>query len=315
MLHIAYDDKLLGWQLGKGHPTNPIRAKHATELLWNRMPGLVHVDPITRKVSRDELALLHDREYVHRTMNGDNAEWSGTRQDLAKVARHMFAGTQQLVDGILDGEVRYGFSPQGAKHHAMANRGSGFCVYADFAHAATILARAGHRVLVLDTDAHHGDGTEALTRDNPDVMTVSVHDRAIFPGTGHWSDVEDGVINYPLRPGSGDSALVAAVAHALDAHAESFDPTVLLWAIGGDGYVDDPLSTLRYTYAGYSAVSAVVGAFAGVRDMPILFGGAGGYLPHTHTPRVWATVAAETYAMTEKVALDAVDAVDPVHVA
>ena len=295
MLHIAYDETLLGWKLGKGHPTNPIRAKNATELLVKRLGNDVQVDAITREATLDELTLMHAPDYVAETLAGFNSEWAGQRRDLGRVARHMVAGSLQLVDGILDGTVRYGFSPQGAKHHAMSHRGSGFCVFNDFAHAAAILQSAGHRVLYIDTDAHHGDGVEELTRHMPNVLTASIHDSAIFPGTGHSSERERGVLNYPLAPESGDRELIGAVESILAYADHRFDPTIVLFAIGGDGYKDDPLSTLQYTYAGYSAVAELVGTFAAAHDTPVLFGGAGGYLPHTHTPRVWARVVENAY--------------------
>lgn len=300
LLKVAYDAELLKWRLGKDHPTNPVRAKKSVELLWDRLPGLVDVQPITRRARHAELALVHASAYVDATLLGLNDEWKGKRPDLGVVARHMFAGTMQLVDQVLDGTLRYGFAPQGAKHHAMRDYGSGFCVFNDFAAAALRLAEAGHRVLVIDTDAHHGDGTEELTRDCRDVMTLSFHDSTIFPGTGDKSEPTNGVFNWPLDEGAGDRDLMVALYEALP-WAEEFDPTIVLWALGGDGYVDDPLSSLQYTYAGYEAVAAAIGAFVGLRDVPLLMGGAGGYLPLTHTPRVWATCVEGALSMAERV--------------
>ncbi len=200
-LAVAYDERLLDWQLGPGHPTNPVRAKLAVELLQQRGVPLV-VEPITWRLT-EELAAVHTPDYVRRTLEGSNAEWSDTRPDLGAVAAHMFAGTVQLVHAVDEGRVRVGFSPQGAKHHAMADRGSGFCVFNDMAWAAKHFAAQGKRVLYVDLDAHHGDGVEALTRDEPLVMTCSVHDSTIFPGAGHRSEPELGVHNWPLPSGRG----------------------------------------------------------------------------------------------------------------
>lgn len=299
-IHVAYDAELLNWRLGKGHPTNPIRARNAVNLL-RKAGAPLDVQTITRRVSEDELSLVHDPNYIAETLAGYNDEWAGRRADLGGVARHMFAGTLQLVDQVLDGTLTYGFSPQGAKHHAMADRGSGFCVFNDFAHAATVLALAGHRVLYLDIDAHHGDGVEALTRYNPNVVTASVHDSSIFPGTGHDHEREFGVFNFALPRSSGDRELVGAVEDVLAYADHGFDPTVVLFAIGGDGYVDDPLSTLEYSYDGYRTVADLVGTYVGLHDLPIVMGGAGGYLPHTHTPRVWAEVVKGVHEAAESV--------------
>ena len=147
-----------------------------------------------------------------------------------------------------------GFSPQGAKHHAMADRGSGFCVFNDMAWAAKHFAGQGKRVLYVDLDAHHGDGVEALTRDEPLVMTCSVHDSTIFPFTRHQDERDRGVHNFPLARDAGDEELLASVAAVVEL-AEQWRPEVLLVAIGADGHVTDPLSTLQYSYEGYTAAA------------------------------------------------------------
>lgn len=301
-IHIAYDDALLEWQLGEGHPTDPRRAQYVIGHLA-RMQAGIKVDAITRTVTDAELAEVHDLEYVERITRGVCGEWKGVRPDLGAAARHMFAGTAQLVDGILDGTVDVGFSPQGAKHHAQWDRSSGFCVFNDFAAAATRLAAAGERVLYFDTDAHHGDGVENLVGgSSPNIMTVSIHDSTIFPGTGDAQDSDALVYNYPLRRGAGDPELLGSAALALNI-ADEFDPTVVLFAIGADGYVTDPLSSLRYTLEGYKTLAILVGAFVHRHQAAILMGGAGGYLPTTKTPLVWATVVgrlAETLELLDK---------------
>lgn len=139
-----------------------------------------------------------------------------------------------------------------------------------------------------DLDAHHGDGVEALTRNNPLVTTFSVHDRTIFPWTGYDGDPARRVCNYPLESGSGDVELLRSVA-AIRQLAEVWQPDVLLLAIGADGHATDPLSSLQYSFDGYRSAAEVLGRLAGELGVPVLMGGAGGYQPTTHTPRVWAT--------------------------
>ena len=292
-LAVAYDDGLLDWRLAPDHPTNPVRAKLAVEALQDRQVPLV-VEPITWQLS-GELEQVHTADYVRRTLvDGSNAEWQGCRPDLGAVAAHMFAATVQLVQAVGDGRVQVGFSPQGAKHHAMADRGSGFCVFNDLAWAAKHFAAQRKRVLYVDLDAHHGDGVEALTRDDPGVMTCSVHDSTIFPGTGHEDEPDRRVHNFPLARGAGDDELLASVA-AIVRLAEQWQPDVVLVAIGADGHVTDPLSSLRYSYEGYAEAARRLGAMAAGHRAPVLMGGAGGYQPLTHTPAVWATFVAELW--------------------
>ncbi len=152
--------------------------------------------------------------------------------------------------------------------------------------AAKHFAAQGRRVLYVDLDAHHGDGVEALTRDDPLVMTCSVHDSTIFPGTGHRSEPELGVHNWPLARGAGDQELLAGVAAI--ASCPSNGGEVLLVAIGADGHVTDPLSSLQYGYDGYAEAAAALSRLAVRHRSPIILGGAGGYQPLTHTPAVWA---------------------------
>lgn len=287
-LHVAYDDRLLNWRLDKNHPTDPIRAKNCIDLLKKR-----HLAMKVHKISDpdlDELVSVHDWEYVRRTLAGFNGEWRGLQPQLGETAALMFQGTVDMVDLLVDDKARFAFSPQGAKHHAKYDRGSGFCVFADFAYAAQRFSRLGERVLVIDLDAHHGDGTEALTRFDKNVMTASVHDESIFPGTGNVSYPSDMAFNFPLEKESGNRELVNALEEIKKAAlGRSFEPTVFLIAIGGDGHEKDPLSTLRYTYQGYRQAADFIGEWAWETSAKVLMGGAGGYCPKDYTPGAWAT--------------------------
>jgi acetoin utilization protein AcuC len=147
----------------------------------------------------------------------------------------------------------------------------------------------------VDLDAHHGDGVEALTRANPLVTTCSVHDSTIFPGTGHHDSPSEGVFNYPLAPGAGDVELLLSL-EAIIGRARAWRPDVLLVAIGADGHETDPLSTLQYTYDGYTHAAEALGHLATELNTPVLMGGAGGYQPRSHTPAIWATFVAALHA-------------------
>lgn len=288
-LAVAYDGRLLDWKLGAGHPTDPVRA----QLCVQQLDVPYALEPVTWQLT-DELTEVHDPAYVTATLAGRNSEWAGVQPDLGAVAAHMFAATVQLVHAVEAGRVRTGFSPQGAKHHAMADRGSGFCVFNDMAWAARHFAGQGRRVLYVDLDAHHGDGVEALCADVPGVVTFSVHDRTVFPGTGQACDHSHGVHNAALSRGAGDRDLMDALATVARV-ADGCRPDVLLVAIGADGHETDPLSSLRYTYEGYRRAGDLLGSLATEHDVPVLMGGAGGYQPRTHTPAVWATFVGALY--------------------
>jgi acetoin utilization protein AcuC len=296
VVDVAYDKRLLDWQLGDGHPTNPERARLAVHKLKGMgVPLRVHD---VRPGTRSELLLVHDAGYVDDVLgHGESNEWFGERQDLALTAQLMFGGTMNLVDRMLAEPelVRLGFAPMGAKHHAMRAWSSGFCVFNDMAAAAVRFRDAGMRVMYVDWDAHHGDGVEDLLRDEPGVVTCSVHDGTIFPGTGDLWSPELGVYNWPLTRGQGDEALLEAVAQMWEIGHE-FKPDVLLVAAGADGHAGDPLSSLRYSLDGLTMASLVMGR---LHVPQVLIGGAGGYQPLDITPEVWArTVASMQRQMT-----------------
>ena len=294
-LHIAYDDVYLDWKLGAGdgsHPTNPVRAKLAVELLESLDP--VMVKPSASESDRDLLSHVHSDEYISKVLDrGHCGEWYPDQTHLGEVALEMAAGTIRMYEKILSGEAQVAFNPQGAKHHAQYDHSSGFCVFNDFALAADIATQDhGLKVAIIDIDAHHGDGVENLTRENPNVLTFSIHEQGIFPGTGNADEAENNVFNFPLNAttGIGDGGLLAGINRFIPI-ARAFAPDLLFITSGADGLAEDPLTNLQYSLEGYAAAARLITkAFP---DTPKLMGGAGGYLPDTGTPEVWAAVAGE----------------------
>ncbi len=216
-------------------------------------------------------------------------QWSGERPDLAELAAYFVGGTLMALDLLLRSEARTAIHFPGAKHHAQFDYSSGFCVFADFALAADIASNDfKKKVAILDIDAHHGDGTENLTLDNPNVMTFSVHENGIFPGTGLVDIPEKLAFNTALASSSDDFHLVQAV-HRFLGLCQDFKPDLIFIACGADGHTEDPLSSLRYTVEGFREVSQMLRT--AYPSLPILIGGAGGYLPDTYTPEMWSNFA------------------------
>ena len=252
-----------------------------------------------RPATIEDLARVHALEYINEVLTDHRtSQWSGQRPDLAELSALFAGGTLIALQALLDGKAKTAIHFPGAKHHAQYDYSSGFCIFADFALAAEIATKDhGLKVAILDVDAHHGDGTENLTADNPMVLTYSVHEKGIFPGTGNESQPEKHIYNAPLVTkqterdlGKGDVALIHAVSDFID-QANKFKPDLIFIACGADGHREDPLSSLEYSVAGYSAVANLIRKQ--YSETPILMGGAGGYLPDTRTPEVWAEFAAE----------------------
>lgn len=294
-LVLVTSDAFNGWVFDDVHPTQGRRFRNGRRRVLDLAAS---VDLPVAEVAADllpdlgVLARVHDREYVETVVLGGRCdEWTGVRRDLGEIALRMVGGTLLAAEALLAGS-RTAVNLAGAKHHAMRARSSGFCVFNDLAITAGVVldghANQVSRIAILDIDAHHGDGTEVLCADDPRILTFSVHDGTIFPGTGHHDDPPRHVYNRPLPAGSGDSALAAAVVDWCEL-ADRFAPDMLMLAIGADGHRNDPLSTLTYSDNGMaSAVAAVRRAFP---EVPILCGGAGGYCPDVETPESWARMA------------------------
>lgn len=303
-IDVAYDDRLLGW---KGSAASPVRAKNAVDLLGAYRPD-IDVRTISGLASVDDLNFVHSPAYVADVLAGASGEWRGADTYQADVARLMFQGTVNLVARMPAdrSEAWVGFTPQGAKHHAHWNYSSGFCVFNDFAWAAKTLTARGERVLYVDFDAHHGDGVEALTYHDDHIMTASIHEGGIFPGSGWHNAPQREVWNFPLDAASGDVALLTAINDVLEL-AHGFRPTVILVAAGADGHEDDPLSSLRYTLEGYTEVATRLATFASESGaVRVLIGGAGGYRPDDVTPAVWSTFV-DTFATALEEAVAQID--------
>lgn len=311
-LAIAYSPDYLTWQLGSGdgsHPTNPVRAELATGMLVRELKQRAEVlDPATfdRGLARAAAESIHDPGYVAEVLDaGESGEWFGSRPEMGQTALTMFAGTQLLVERIVAGQTLVGFNPQGAKHHAAFANSSGFCVFNDMAWAALEFARHDLRPLYIDWDIHAGDGVQHLLADT-NIPTLSVHGHSTFPGdtetvnrelaregkrhTAHQPD--RAIYNWGINPTDGDDALEWAL-DEMDAVVAHYRPDVILLAAGADGHggVNNLGATNTYTYAGFDDAARRVAGWA--NDFArgrVLIGGAGGYQPRDHTPRIWANV-------------------------
>jgi acetoin utilization protein AcuC len=299
---LVHSDQYANWIFDPSHPTQGRRFINAHNLFVDLMQAqdapFIEVKP--REATKQELRRVHSAGYVDEVINHhQSSEWRGNRADLAELASIFVGGTLTALDALLNKGARTAIHFPGAKHHAQFDHSSGFCIFADFAIAADIATKDyGLNVAILDIDAHHGDGTENLTADNPKVLTFSIHEKGIFPGTGNESNPEKNIYNYPLvsasdgerEVGKGDDGLESGVNEFLH-KLETFKPDIFFIACGADGHADDPLSNLQYSVDGFVGVATLMRKL--YPDTPILLGGAGGYLPDTRTPEVWAQFACE----------------------
>ncbi len=311
-LVVAYGDIYQDWQLGAGdgtQPTNPIRAKLATEILRQHLGEAINViDPLGEvnqtEVRADVIAALksiHDSDYIDRTLAGNCSQWVGTKPAVAEAGLAMFAGTMRATEMILNGETKVAFNPQGAKHHAQKASAEGFCAFNDMVWAALEFQRGGLKPLYLDFDIHAGDGVYHMLK-NTGVPTISIHNGAVYPwdsemqaGSGKRAEFhhpESHAYNFNVAMGDGDDAFI----WAMDAAAliiDSYQPDVILLAAGADGHTGSSRlgQTNNYTEVGFRYAAEVVAKLAIQHaDGRVLIGGAGGYQPLKETPETWALV-------------------------
>jgi acetoin utilization deacetylase AcuC-like enzyme len=193
-----------------------------------------------------------------------------------EAALHSAGGAAALVDALLSGGVRFGASihrPPG--HHAEIRRAMGFCLFNNVAVAARH-ARDAHgigRVLILDWDVHHGNGTQDVFYATDEVLFASIHEWPLYPGTGAAGETgtaagEGYTINMPVPAGSGDAAFCSLVEHVVVPAAREFGPGLILVSAGFDAHADDPLAGCLVTDAGYATMATSVRALADELGVP-----------------------------------------------
>lgn len=219
-------------------------------------------------------------------------------------ALHAAGGAVELVDRLLSGAAPTGFSahrPPG--HHAERDRAMGFCLFNNVALAA-IHALAAHvleRVLILDWDVHHGNGTNDLFHTSAQVLYASIHESPLYPGSGPASDHGSGdgdgfTLNMPVPAGSGD----AVFCELLDTHviprARQYQPQLILISAGYDAHAEDPLANCLVTEAGYAAMTTAMRRLAEELEVPLGVVLEGGYALGALARSVAATLEALSVA-------------------
>jgi acetoin utilization deacetylase AcuC-like enzyme len=229
-----------------------------------------------RIASVEELALVHQRQYIkeieEKAASGGGWLDSDTvmSADSYEVARYAAGGVIRAVEVVMGGEVSSAFAlvrPPG--HHATSSQAMGFCLFNNIAIAArhALAEYKLERILIIDFDVHHGNGTQEAFYDNPRVMYISTHEYPFYPGTGDINETGTGAaqgttINIPLPAGCGDGEYLAVFEQVIVPAARRFKPQFILVSTGYDGHWADPLAMMQVSVSGFARMAGIIKGLA-----------------------------------------------------
>jgi acetoin utilization deacetylase AcuC-like enzyme len=242
-------------------------------------------------VDRSLLEKVHPPEYIDSIARASRRGAGMLDADTVvsagswEAALHSAGGAARAARALMSGEAQVAFSglrPPG--HHAEPEQAMGFCLFNNAAVAAVhaLDDHGAERVLVLDWDVHHGNGTNDIFRGTDRVLYSSIHQSPLYPGTGPLNDNGTGTgegftVNLPVRPGTGHEEWLALVQHVVVPIARAYEPRLVIVSAGYDAHRDDPLASCMLTDDSYGAMAASMRGVAAELEAPLLFVLEGGY--------------------------------------
>lgn len=247
-----------------------------------------------REAPLEHIKWVHDDEYVEMLVEadrlpapitidyGDTRAYPGFLRDILL----LIGGEEKLLDHLVEKGAVAGYQPFGGLHHAARRRAAGFCPVNDIAVLVEYARRryGWKRYAVVDIDVHHGDGTQSIYWEDPNVLTISFHGYAtgFYPGTGRFDELGGGEakgtkLNVPLPPGTGDRAFLEAFQRLVPEALQLFRPQLIVAQLGVDGHRDDPLGILLLTTTSYYNAARILRETAEKLGAKLVGLGGGGY--------------------------------------
>jgi len=274
IVQIVEDDRYQSHRGPEGHPERPERLVAVGEALDLFRDQIETVTP--RAAEPEEILRVHQDPLLQflASTSGQPAGridadtyFAPSSFDVACLAA---GGTIELARAVMRGDAGRGLAairPPG--HHAESNRAMGFCLFNNVAVAArAIQAEFGSpRILILDWDVHHGNGTQHSFEDDPSVLYISTHQFPFYPGTGDFAEAGEGrgrgaTLNVPMPAGCGDAEYVGVMQRVIVPAAIQFRPDLILISCGFDAHRDDPLASMDLSIEGYRAMANSMRALA-----------------------------------------------------
>ena len=279
MLLVATDTRFEEHDAGRGHPERPDRVRAVLDGLDAGSPRDARRRLVPRRATREELERVHTVDYLDRLERfcregGGRLDVDTGASAASWEAALLAAGSGlEAVDALERGDGDSAFCavrPPG--HHADSARAMGFCLLNNVAVTAAALRDHGERVLIVDWDAHHGNGTQDIFYADGSVMYVSMHEWPLYPGTGRLTDTGAGdgagaTVNFPLPAGATGDVYLDAIDTVVEPLAERFAPTWVLVSAGYDAHRADPLTGLGLSAGDYVDLTARIMALAPPRRL------------------------------------------------
>ncbi len=286
MKRVAWitDDIYLQHDTGAGHPESVERLVSINLKIKTLEDKLIEISP--RMATKGEVNYVHTMEHIDdieergRVGLAVDADTILSKQSYSSALKAVGAGLV-AIDGIREDKFERAFCavrPPG--HHATPTQSMGFCLFNNIAITAKYAQKQGYKkVMIIDFDVHHGNGTQDAFYDDDSVFYFSTHEAYAYPGTGNWAhkgrDKGEGYTgNYPLMPESGDKEILEFYHEDLPKHYHEFQPDIILVSAGYDLHESDPLANLNVTTEG---IRQIVRAILDLGDKPVVFMLEGGY--------------------------------------
>lgn len=315
---MVHDRALESYGFGEDHPFNPLRIRLTIELCEEL--GLFDGRDLAgaEPAKEEDLLAVHSLSYVRSVQEASGGGMLdpartvelmrygiGTPDNpvvpgIHEACSHVVGAVMEASRMVMAGETEHAMCVSGGLHHALRSQASGFCFYNDAGAAIARLKKdhPGIRVAYVDTDAHHGDGVQWMFYDDPEVLTISMHEsgRYLFPGTGGVGERGRGEgegysVNVPLEPYTGDESWIHCFEEIVPETLRAFGPDIIISQNGCDGHRLDPLTHLAATTRLYEHVPRRVHDLAHeLCGGKWVATGGGGYDWWRVVPRAWTTL-------------------------